>query len=52
MRPQIVTALSIVLGATAAHAQTAASCNLPHGSGVSSQQLLSGQRPLCWRGAA
>lgn len=49
MRLQIVTALSIVLGATAAHAQTAASCDLPHGSGISSQQLMSGQRPRTYR---
>lgn len=49
MRLQIVTVLSIVLGATAAHAQTAASCDLPHGSGVSSQQLMSGQRPRTYR---
>ena len=49
MRLQIVIALSIVLGATAAHAQSAASCDLPHGSGVSSQQLVSGQRPRTYR---
>lgn len=49
MRLQIVTALSIVLGATAAHAQTAASCDLPHGSGISSQQLMSEQRPRTYR---
>jgi len=49
MRLQVVTALSIVLGATAAHAQTAASCDVPHASGVSSQQLMSGQRPRTYR---
>ena len=49
MRLQIVTALSIVLGATAAHAQAAASCDVPHASGVSSQQLMSGQRPRTYR---
>jgi polyhydroxybutyrate depolymerase len=49
MRLRIVTALSIVLGATAAHAQTAASCDVPHASGVSSQQLMSGQRPRTYR---
>jgi len=49
VRLQIVTVLSIVLGATAAHAQTAASCDVPHGSGVSSQQLMSGQRPRTYR---
>src|SRR5687767_6133094 len=49
MRLQIVTALSIVLGATAASAQTAPSCDLPHATGVSSQQLMSGQRPRTYR---
>ena len=41
---QIVTAVSVVLSATAAQGQSAAtgapSCDLPHGSGVSSQQLV------------
>jgi polyhydroxybutyrate depolymerase len=50
---QIVTAVSVVLSATAAHGQTGAtsapSCNLPHGSGVSSQQLVSGQRQRAYR---
>lgn len=49
----IVTALSIVLGATAAQAQSAAanaqSCNLPHASGVSTEQLMSGQRQRSYR---
>ena len=49
MRVQIVTALSIVLGATAASAQTAPSCDLPHATGVSSQQLMSGQRQRTYR---
>ena len=49
MRLQIVTALSIVLGATAASAQTAPSCDLPHATGVSSQQLMSGQRQRTYR---
>jgi len=49
MRLQIVTALSIVLGATAASAQTAPSCDLPHATGVLSQQLVSGQRPRTYR---
>jgi polyhydroxybutyrate depolymerase len=49
MRLQTVTALSIVLGATAASAQTAPSCDLPHATGVSSQQLMSGQRPRTYR---
>jgi polyhydroxybutyrate depolymerase len=50
---QIVTAVSVVLSATAAHGQSAAtgspSCNLPQSSGVSSQQLVSGQRRRVYR---
>src|SRR5258706_6228809 len=50
---QILTAGSIVLSATAAHGQSAVtgspSCNLPHGSGVSSEQLMSGQRQRAYR---
>ena len=50
---QIVTAVSVVLSATAAHGQSAAtgapSCDLPRGSGVSSQQLVSGQRQRAYR---
>ena len=50
---QIVTAVCVVLGATAAHGQSAAtgstSCNLPQGGGVSSQQLVSGQRQRAYR---
>jgi polyhydroxybutyrate depolymerase len=51
---QVVTAVSVVvLGATAAHGQSAVtgspSCDLPHGSGVSSQQLVSGQRQRAYR---
>src|SRR6478672_4020206 len=40
-----VTALAVMLGATSAYAQTrnAAACDLPHASGVSAQQLMSGQ---------
>ena len=49
MRLRIVTALSVVLGATAAHAQSVSSCELPHASGVSAQQLVSGQRPRTYR---
>ena len=49
MRLQIVTVLSIVLGASAASAQTTPSCELPHASGVSAQQLVSGQRPRTYR---
>jgi polyhydroxybutyrate depolymerase len=46
MRLQVVTALSIVLSATAASAQSAPpSCELPHASGVSAQQITSGPRP-------
>lgn len=48
-----VAAVSIVLSATAAHGQgpvaAAPSCDLPHGSGVSSQQLVSGQRQRGYR---
>ena len=51
--PHIVTALVVVLSATAAHGQSAVtgspSCDLPHASGVSSQQLVSGQRPRTYR---
>src|SRR5918995_1617459 len=50
---QIVTVVSIVLGATAAHGQSAVtgppSCDLPHASGVSSQQLVSEQRQRAYR---
>jgi polyhydroxybutyrate depolymerase len=51
---QIVTAVSVVvLSATAAQGHSAVTgsppCNLPHGSGVSSQQLLSGQRQRAYR---
>ena len=50
---QIVTAVSVVLSATAAHGQSAVevstSCDLPHGRGVSSQSLVSGQRQRAYR---
>jgi polyhydroxybutyrate depolymerase len=53
MRLHIITVLSIVVGATAAHAQSAVtsgqSCDLPHASGVSTQQLTSGQRQRFYR---
>lgn len=49
MRLLILTPLAIVLGATSAFAQTALSCDLPHATGVSSQQLTSGQRPRTYR---
>ena len=50
---QIVTAVFVVLGAPAAYGQGAVtastSCDLPHASGVSSQQLVSGQRQRAYR---
>jgi polyhydroxybutyrate depolymerase len=49
---QIVATSAVVLSASAAHGQTAAagsSCNLPHGPGVSSEQLMSGQRQRAYR---
>ena len=50
---QVVTAASVVFSATAAHGQNAvtdpSSCNLRHASGVSSQQLVSGQRQRAYR---
>lgn len=51
---QIFAALSVVLlSATDARGQTglaaSPSCDLPHGSGTSSQQLVSGQRPRAYR---
>jgi polyhydroxybutyrate depolymerase len=49
MRLRILTVVLIVLGATAAHAQGAASCDMPHAAGVSAQQLVSGQRPRTYR---
>ena len=49
--PLIVATLSVVLSATSAYAQGAgvATCNLPHASGVSAQQLVSGQRQRVYR---
>jgi polyhydroxybutyrate depolymerase len=51
--PDIVTASLVVFSATAAHAQSreavSAPCDLPHGPGVSSQQLMSGQRQRMYR---
>jgi polyhydroxybutyrate depolymerase len=48
-----LTAAFVLLGATTAHAQSAvanaSSCDLPQVSGVSSQQLVSGQRPRAYR---
>jgi len=52
MRLQLVTVLSILLAATAAGAQSitsSASCELPHASGVSMEQLTSGQRQRSYR---
>ncbi len=46
---QILTVLSIALSATTAQAQSATSCNLPHASGVSTEQLTSAQRPRSYR---
>jgi polyhydroxybutyrate depolymerase len=50
---QIVAMSAVVLSASAAHGQSAGasspSCNLPHGSGVSSEQLVSGQRQRSYR---
>lgn len=45
---QIVSALSIVFGPTVAYAQSA-TCDLPHASGVSMEQLTSGQRQRSYR---
>jgi polyhydroxybutyrate depolymerase len=45
-----VTAVVVVLGATPAHGQNRTpSCDVPHASGVSSQQLMSGQRQRTYR---
>ena len=50
---RIVMAVSVVLSATAAQGQSAVTgspaCDLPHGSGVSSLRLVSGQRPRAFR---
>lgn len=46
---QIVTVLSIALHAAAAQAQGVTPCELPHASGVSTEQLTSGQRPRSYR---
>jgi len=51
--PHIIAAVSVVLSATAAQAQNGAaassSCDVPHASGVSTQQLVSGQRQRAYR---
>ena len=51
--PRIVTVLVVVLSATAAYGQSrdpvSSSCDLPHASGVSSQQLMSGPRQRTYR---
>ena len=50
---QIITAASVVFSATVAYGQNtdpgSLSCNLSHPSGVSSQQLVSGQRQRAYR---
>jgi polyhydroxybutyrate depolymerase len=46
---RMIAALSIVLSATAASAQSAPPCDLPHAPGVSPQDLVSGQRPRNYR---
>jgi polyhydroxybutyrate depolymerase len=46
---QSVTVVTIVLGATAAYAQSTPSCELPHVSGVSSRQLTAAQRTRAYR---
>jgi polyhydroxybutyrate depolymerase len=52
LRP-ILTAVAVVLSATVAYGQTGAPvsspCDLPHASGVSAQQLTSGQRQRAYR---
>jgi polyhydroxybutyrate depolymerase len=49
----VVAAFLVVLSASAAHAQStgavASTCDLPHASGVSSQQLVSGRRQRVYR---
>ena len=51
--PHIITALVVVSSATAAYGQSrdpvSSPCDLPHASGVSSQQLTSGQRQRTYR---
>src|SRR5258705_7992627 len=51
--PHVVTAIAVVLGAPSAYGQSRApvfsSCDLPQASGVSSQELMSGQRPRVYR---
>ena len=48
-----ITAVVVLLGAASAHAQgrapASSPCDLQHGSGVSSQQLMSGQRQRAYR---
>ena len=51
--PHVVTAMIVLFGAASAHAQGrpagSSSCDLPHAMGVSSQQLMSGQRQRGYR---
>ena len=53
LRTSILGSVLVVLGATAAYGQSrpasAAACDLPYASGVSSQQLVSGERPRAYR---
>ena len=48
---QMVTALAVIFATTAAYGQSrnGATCDLPHASGVSAQQLMSGQRQRGYR---
>jgi polyhydroxybutyrate depolymerase len=46
---RIVSVLSTMFAATAAYGQIPSSCDLPHAPGVSSEQLVSGQRPRTYR---
>jgi polyhydroxybutyrate depolymerase len=51
--PQLVVTALVLLGATSAYGQArtgaSSSCDLPHQTGVSPQQLTSGQRPRMYR---
>ena len=53
LRTSILSSVLIVLGATAAYGQSrpasAATCDLPYAPGVSSQQLVSGERQRAYR---
>lgn len=49
MRLLLIVTVLMFVRATAAQAQTVASCDLPHASGVSTEQLTSGQRQRSYR---